>query len=154
MEKSALVSSLKVQVKSQYERALNALAGAAEAATGDDTKAEGKYDTRGLEASYLAAGQAEQADELAQAVALLESAEFPDYDFDDPIGPGALIEAERDGELVFYLLAPAGGGLTLEGEDGEPVTVLGPAAPLRSQLLGQTSGTILDEINLSILEVL
>lgn len=154
MEKSLLVKSLRAQVKSQYERALSALAGAAEAATGDDTKAEGKYDTRGLEASYLAAGQAEQADELAQAVAQLEAAEFPDFDFDDPIGPGALIEAERSGELVFYLLAPAGGGLTLEGDDGEAVTVLGPAAPLRSQLMGQTSGTILDEIDLSILEVL
>lgn len=154
MDKVTLVESLKTQVQSQYDRALSALAGAAEAATGDDTKAESKYDTRGLEASYLAAGQAEQADELAQAVANLDAAEFPDYDFDDPIGPGALVEAERDGELVFYLLAPAGGGITLEGEDGESITVLGPAAPLRTQLMGKTSGTTLDEVNLVILEVM
>ncbi|MEM7601739.1 MAG: transcription elongation factor GreAB [Verrucomicrobiota bacterium] len=154
MDKAALVERLKALLKSQYDRALNALAGAAEAATGEDTKAEGKYDTRGLEASYLAAGQAEQADELSQAVAQLEAAEFPDFDFDDPIGPGALIEAEREGELVFYLLAPAGGGIVLETDEGESVTVLGPAAPLREQLMGQTSGAILAEINLTILEVL
>lgn len=153
MDKAALVELLKALVKSQYARALSALAGAAEAATGDDTKAEGKYDTRGLEASYLAAGQAEQADELAQAVAQLEAATFPDYDFDAPIGPGALIEAERDGELVYYLLAPAGGGLTLETEDGEQVTVLGSAAPLRARLMGQTSGVILQDIDLTILEI-
>ena len=154
MDKAALVESLKALVKSQYARALTALAGATEAATGDDTKAEGKYDTRGLEASYLAAGQAEQADELAQAVAQLEAATFPDYDFDDPIGPGALIEAERDGELVYYLLAPAGGGLTLESDEGELVTVLGSEAPLRARLMEQSSGSILDDIDLTILEVM
>lgn len=154
MDKAALVIELKSLVKAQYDRARNALAGAAEAATGEDTKAESKYDTRGLEASYLAAGQAEQADELARAVAQLEAAEFPDYDFDDLIGPGALIEAERDGELVYFLLAPAGGGIVLHGEGGETVTVLGPSAPLRTKLLGQTSGTILAEDNLAILEVL
>ncbi len=153
MDKAALVEMLKALVKARYARALAALAGAEEAATGDDTKAEGKYDTRGLEASYLAAGQAEQADELAQAVARLDAAEFPDYDFDDPIGPGALIEAERNSEIVYYLLAPAGGGLTLESE-GEQVTVLGSGAPLRARLMGQTSGTILEEIGLTILEVM
>ncbi|MDF1657053.1 MAG: hypothetical protein P1U58_05540 [Verrucomicrobiales bacterium] len=154
MDKATLVKSLKALVKSQYDRAISALAGAAEAATGDDTKAEGKYDTRGLEASYLAAGQAEQADELAQAVAQLEAAEFPNFDFDDPIGAGALVEAERDGELVYYLLAPAGGGLSLETEEGEQVTVLGAGAPLRSRLMGQSSGTILEDIDLTILEVM
>ncbi len=154
MDKAALIESLKSLVRSQYERALAALAGAAEAATGEDTKAESKYDTRGLEASYLAAGQAEQADELAEALGHLEAAEFPDYDFDDPIGPGALVEAEREGEVVFYLLAPAGGGLVLESGEGESVTVLGAEAPLRAQLMGKTSGSILDDIDLTILEVM
>ena len=59
MNKSAIVESLRQQLKAQYERAIKALEGAHEAATGEDTKAESKYDTRGLEASYLAAGQAE-----------------------------------------------------------------------------------------------
>ena len=36
-----------------------------------------------------------------------------DFDFDDEIGIGALVEAEKDGELLHYLLAPAGGGLVL-----------------------------------------
>ncbi|MEM6277940.1 MAG: transcription elongation factor GreAB [Verrucomicrobiota bacterium] len=154
MDKSALVELLRTLVTSQYERALAALAGATEAATGEDTKAESKYDTRGLEASYLAAGQAEQADELAEAIAVLDTADFPDFDFDDPIGPGALVEAEQEGDLVYYLLAPAGGGIILETEDGPPVTVLGPSAPLRAHLLGQTSGTILEESDLTILEVI
>ena len=55
MNKSAIVESLRQQLKAQYERAIKALEGAHEAATGEDTKAE-QYDTRGLEA-HLAAGR-------------------------------------------------------------------------------------------------
>lgn len=154
MNKSAIVESVREQVRAQYGRALAALAGATEAATGDDTRAEGKYDTRGLEASYLAAGQAEQADELAEALAQLEAFEFPDYDLDDPIGPGALIEVDLADELQYFLLSPAGGGLTCETGDGETVTVLGPSAPLRSQLLGKTTGDSVADSGMMILEVL
>ncbi|MDF1850182.1 MAG: hypothetical protein P1U85_05055 [Verrucomicrobiales bacterium] len=153
MDKESIVASLRAQVQAQYERAVAALDGAREAATGDDTKAESKYDTRGLEASYLAAGQAEQADELSRAVTLLDSAEFPPYDFDDPIGPGALIEVEKDEEILNFLLAPAGGGLSLETEEGELVTILGPAAPLRSDLMGRRAGEIVGDPPVAILEV-
>ncbi len=154
MDKAQLVESLKKEIRSQYERALSALAGAEEAATGEDTKAEGKYDTRGLEASYLAAGQAEQADELARSVAAIDAFTFEDFDIDDPIAQGALIEGDMDGDLVYYLLAPAGGGLQLSTEDEESVTVLGPASPLRNQIIGKTTGFILDEPSLMILEVM
>ena len=154
MNKSAIVESLRQQLQAQYERASKALEGAHEAATGEDAKAESNYDTRGLEASYLAAGQAEQADELQTAIASLDSFEFPDLDLDDPITPGALVEADLDGESVFYLLAPAGGGLTCETDDGNTVTVLGPAAPLKKQLLGKTTGDILEDPPLMILEVM
>ena len=39
MNKSAIVQSLRLLVRAQYERALKALEGAHEAATGEDTKA-------------------------------------------------------------------------------------------------------------------
>ena len=153
MNKSGIVQSLRLLVRAQYERALKALEGAHEAAAGEDTKAENKYDTRGLEASYLAAGQAEQADEWKIALSSLEAFEFPELDTDDPITPGALVKAELDGEFVFYLLAPAGGGITCETEEGGTVTVIGPNAPIREQLLGKTTGDILDHPPLTSLEV-
>lgn len=153
MEKETIVKQLKEQIRSQYNRAVAALEGAREAATGDDTKAENKYDTRGLEASYLAAGQAEQAEELARAIAALDSFQFPDFDFDDPIDNGALIEADADGEIAYYLLSPAGGGLTIEPDEHTMVTVLGPASPLRQKLTGLTSGAMLEDPPLMILEV-
>ena len=153
MDKNSIVETLRAQLRAQYERAVAALDGAREAATGEDTKAESKYDTRGLEASYLAAGQAEQADDLSRAVSVLESAEFPPYDFEDPIGPGALIEVEREGDIFHYLLAPAGGGLSWETEEGESITILGPAAPLRSDLEGKKAGEIVGDPPIAILEI-
>ncbi len=153
MNKSAIVKSLRAQLKAQYKRSIAALDDARDGATGDDAKAEGKYDTRGLEASYLAAGQAEQAEELGRGVSAMEAFEFPDFDFDDPIGRGTLIEADSDGDIVYYLLAPAGGGLTCESEDGETITVIGPASPLSGKLIGQKVGKILDDPPLMILEV-
>lgn len=153
MDKESIVASLRSQLQAQYERALAALNGAREAATGDDTKAEGKYDTRGLEASYLAAGQAEHADALSRAITLLDAAEFPSFDFDDPIGPGALVEVERDDELLYFFLAPSGGGLSWQTEEGELITTLGPAAPLRAQLTGRKAGEMVGDPPVAILEV-
>lgn len=153
MNKALLVESLRAVLKQRYERALAALAGAHEAATGTDTKAENKYDTRGLEASYLAAGQADQVEELRRGLGTLETFDFRDFDFDDEIGIGALVEAEKDGELLHYLLAPAGGGLVLTADTGEAVTVLGPGAPLAMALTGKTSGTILTDPEITLLEV-
>lgn len=153
MNKSAIVESLRSQLEAQYKRAAAALAGAHEAATGDDTKAEGKYDTRGLEASYLAAGQAEQAELLAESLATLERFKFKDFDFDDPIAVGALVEAEAADEIHYYLLSPVGGGFTCETEEGETVTILGPSSPLGQKFLGLTSGAVVAEPPVAILEV-
>lgn len=154
MNKSHLVESLKSDLRQRYDRAVAALAGAHEAATGADTKAENKYDTRGLEASYLAAGQADQAEELLRGITSIEAFKFKDFDMDETIGTGALVEAEREDELLYYLLAPAGGGMVITADSGESVTVLGPASPLAAKLNGKTTGTILHDPDLIILEVM
>lgn len=145
MDKSALAAALLAELRLRYDRAVAALSGAREAATGADTKAENKYDTRGLEASYLAAGQAEQADELLRAIHAVEAFPLRDFDFDDPIDLGALVEVEQDDETRLYLIAPAGGGIVLTTAAGGEVTVLGPASPLAVRLIGTSSGTILNE---------
>lgn len=153
MNKTPLVETLATELRRQYERAVAALAGAHEAATGADARAENKYDTRGLEASYLAAGQAGQADELRRALHAVETFDFAPFDFDDPIATGALVEVEQGDEIRLYLLAPAGGGLVLAGEDGAAVTVLGPASPLARSLMGKCVGEILSDTDLAVLEV-
>ena len=51
-----------------------------ETATHEENIAENKYDTLGLEASYLAAGQAKRVEEIKQALALCQSMPLRAYD--------------------------------------------------------------------------
>ncbi len=157
MNKSDILEALRTELRASYARAHAALHAATEAATGDDTKAEGKYDTRGLEASYLAAGQAEQADELAHNLERFEALDLPAFDSDDIIAAGALVEVEIDDELSYYLLAPCAGGLScdIEASDGSPstVTVLAPESPLREKLINRQSGQLTRDPEMMILDL-
>ncbi|MFT5465683.1 MAG: transcription elongation GreA/GreB family factor [Verrucomicrobiales bacterium] len=152
MEKPKIVAKIYKELRSQFERMLAAAQLAESYATDQDNQAESKYDTRALEASYLASGQAEKARELAEAVELFETLELPAFEETDPIDLGALVEGDLDGELVFYLIAPRGGGLVTEHEGCE-LTVLTPEAPLAQQLLGKRAGDELEIPKLKIYEV-
>ena len=54
MSKSALLDQILQALKAQLSLMQAATAEARENATGDETRSEGKYDTRAIEASYLA----------------------------------------------------------------------------------------------------
>jgi transcription elongation GreA/GreB family factor len=138
-EKKELIAKVLDQLRDQYDRTLAAGRSAEEYATDAESRAEDKYDTRSLEASYLAAGQAQKVKELAEAIQRLDAWDPPSFSGDEPIDAGALVEADLDGELVFYLLAPAGGGLATE-HLGCELTVLTPDSPLAAQLIGKRAG--------------
>ena len=65
---------------------------------------------------------------------------------------GTLVETEQEGQIVFYLLAPAGGGYTVEHE-GFDCTVLAPESPLYQNLLGARAGDVFDSMSLLVLGV-
>ena len=113
------------------------------AATDPGSKAEGKYDTRSLEASYLAVGQARQVDELAEAVRIFDGLALPDFGANDPIDAGALVEVELAGEVSWFLLVPASGGLEVSHE-GREITLLTPASTLYQKLVGLAVGDALE----------
>jgi len=138
-KKSTLVAQILRELTRQRDRLELAAREAHAAATDPDAKAESKYDTRGLEASYLAAGQAQQAESLAEAIRTFDNASFPDFQPDDPIEPGAVVELIDDDGPAWFLLAPAAGGLEFEFEDAR-LTVLAPESRLYSTLLGCHAG--------------
>lgn len=150
MDKEKIITSLIEQLRDQYQRTLAAVKDAAEGATGDDTKAESKYDTRGLESSYLAAGQIEQAERQARELADVEGFEFPGFDNQSKIDLGALVEADLNGKQVYYLIAPAGGGISIENDSNMMIMTIGPAAPLAGQLFDKTTGDTVDHPPLKI----
>jgi transcription elongation GreA/GreB family factor len=108
-------------------------------ATDEQSKAENKYDTRGLEASYLARGQSRQAAELAAAIEKFEKLPVRPLAPADPIDTGALVELRSGKERNAYFIGPRAGGTEIGFEEQE-ILVITPESPLGSQLLGKKSG--------------
>lgn len=150
--KAELLDKIRNEFRTRLERVSQAALDAHAAATDPGSKAEGKYDTRSLEASYLAAGQARQVDELAEAVRIFESFEPPAFGPGDDIDAGALVEVELAAGPQWFLLAPVGGGLEIS-LGGREITLLTPDSPLYQKLSGLRAGDSLDAPPLTVLTV-
>lgn len=134
--------ALKTELLALLEHTLSTLeaahAAAREGATHEEAKPENDKDTRALEQSYLARGQAMRIESLKAGLAALSTMSLAEGE----VGRvGALIEAEEEHEPVRFFLAPEGGGTRLEGG----VQVVTPASPLGRALLGKRAG---DEVEL------
>ena len=151
--KQGLLAEIRAELRAAFERLSRAASEAHAAATDPGSKAEGKYDTRSLEASYLAAGQARQVDELAAAVRTFDALSLPDFEMEDEIDAGALVEVETNDESAWYLLVPASGG-TVVSHDGLEITLLTPASTLYQKLVGMRRGESLDQPALTVTEVM
>ncbi len=111
-------------------------------ATHEENKAEDKYDTRGLEASYLAMGQLKQAAESQLAVTAFESLILRDFGPGEGISLGALVTLEASGQATRYFIGPRSGG-TEVCCDGQTIMVITPQSPLGRELMDRRQGETL-----------
>ena len=108
-------------------------------ATHESSKAESKYDTRGLEAAYLAGGQARQVREIMEAIEVYESLETREFGPGDGIDLTAFVELNIDGQRASFFIGPKNGGLEIVHQKKE-ITVLTPQSPLGQTLIGKKAG--------------
>ena len=109
-------------------------------ATHEESRAENDKDTRGLEATYLARGQAMRVEELESAASALRFLDLRSFGRDDPIGPGAIVTLSLDDDSrATYFVVPVEGGMKVRIEDLE-VQLVASAAPLGRALLGKQVG--------------
>jgi transcription elongation GreA/GreB family factor len=142
--KRALLDALVAQVEAEIATMRKAAYDAADAATHAEAKPENDKDTRALEASYLAAGQAERVRELESARKLLRGLELRDVGKTTPICASAVITLEEeDGARTVFFLSPYGGGVKLD-LDGVKVHVVTPQSPLGKALLGRAHGDTIE----------
>jgi transcription elongation GreA/GreB family factor len=125
------------------EEHLEVLARAAHAshleATHESSKAESKYDTRGLEASYLAGGQARQARDILEAIKEYQALPVRELGPEDAIDIGALVKLQANTTSNLFFLGPKSGGLEIEHE-GEEITVVTPQSPVGQNVMGKKAG--------------
>lgn len=131
-----MIAALIAQLRTELAALEQVTRMAVDEATGAESRAENKYDTRGLEASYLAAGQGERVVALRRLVGWLATPP-PARAF--RVGLGSLIELDEAGRTRWAILLPDGGG-TRARLDGGEVMVLTPDSPLGRELLGREPG--------------
>jgi transcription elongation GreA/GreB family factor len=139
MNKRAIIKKIIARLTDELEIYFRAAKFSRAEATHESSKAESKYDTRGLEASYLARGQSKQAAEIEAAIAEFEKLPAKKLGADEPISLGALVELEHSGESSFYFIGPRTGGTEVL-HDKKEILVITPQSPLGEQLMGKKSG--------------
>jgi transcription elongation GreA/GreB family factor len=145
--KRRILDALLSEMTAEVNLLLAAAALAYEGATHEESKPENDKDTRALEASYLARGQANRVEEMNETITRLKFLELRDYTEEDPIGATALVIVEIDAERKErFFLVPHGGGRTVD-VDGETIRVVTTASPVGRELLGKHVG---DDFTLTI----
>lgn len=152
MNKKELVALVVEALREEFESSLRSSKSTRAAGNDNESKAEGKYDTRSTEENYLADGLARQALAAAEAADAVEKTPLRDFGASDPIDLGALMKLSFPGETAWFFLAPAGGGIEAR-LGGETITVITPESPLGSQLMGQFAGKSTQSPKAKILEV-
>lgn len=140
MDKTTIVRMLIEKLEADLGKATDAAIESAESATHEESRSEGKYDTRGLETSYLATGQARHAIELRESLAAIQNFTPHAFSSDSPIALGALITLLSSSGKDLYFLAPGIGGLELCDDSGSTITVITSKSPIGAELIGKQTG--------------
>jgi len=143
IDKAVLLSDLKGRLQREFDTLVAAHHAAQEGATHEESRPENDKDTRALEQSYLARGQAERVRALQADLQKLALLSLKPLSTDSTVVLGALVTVESAAEEPqLYFLVPAGAGETLTTE-GLTIKVVTPGSPLGRSLLGSAVG---DEI--------
>lgn len=142
MNKQAVLDQFRAALNAELASLTRAAHDSFAAATDPDSKAENKYDTRTLEASYVARGQAKRVAELQEAVQAFAALSGNELEPGAVVTLGALVTLETPEELAHYFLGPFAGGTEILHE-GKEVVVITPASPLGQKLIGKRAGDLI-----------
>ena len=142
MNKQNLTNQIITRLRNEHASLLREAKTSHAAATHDENIPDNKYATLGLEASYLAQGQANRAQDILRALGQFRRLSLQPFGADAPIRLTALVTLEDDaGRCKRVFIGPAAGGLRLEVAGAE-VLVITPASPLGRALLGKRCGDL------------
>lgn len=114
MNKATLLTRIVAALESDMDVLRRAAQTAYETATAEENIAENKYDTLGLEASYLATGQARRTAEIRQALLIYQQLVLRDYDPARGVQIGSLVTLEDEaGAQRQVFLGPEAAGLKI-----------------------------------------
>ena len=146
MDKQKLIETVCLQLEKDLSTLKDAARATHEAATSEESKPENQYDTRAIEASYLAEAQAKRVLEIEEQLGIFKSISLKEFAPHDSIAPLALVETTCNGKRSFILLMMKGGGLSFRFESQSVLTIT-PHSPLGEALIGLKAGDIAEVEN-------
>lgn len=140
------------KIIAQLENDLQVLSAAAtqayKTATDEENVPENKYDTLGLEAGYLAQGQAKRVQEILSSIGHYKTLSLKTFDQYSPIQLTALVSlVDNKDQTKNIFLGPSAGGLKIDHKNRQ-ITISTLKTPMGEALLGKKCGDDF-EINLN-----
>ena len=109
-------------------------------ATSEEHRAESKYDTFKLEASFLSRGLAKRVEELTRALQSLETLPLFNLTEASPVQVSALVRLKtHDGKIMALFLGSDAGGETIT-VDGEDISIISSQSPMGLAVQGKHVG--------------
>jgi len=139
IDKRQIKEKLILNVKKELEVAQVAAQNTASYKNDESMRAEGKYDTRSIEAGYLAGAQMKRVEDLKLELQMLEEIPVHEFSQDDEASIGALVEIDHKNQIRPYYLSSTAGG-TLVDIDGHGILVISVFSPLGQEVLGLKVG--------------
>lgn len=141
IDKLELVKALREHLEKELEVLKAAALATYEAATHEESKPENEYDTRGLEAAYLAGAQAKRAGEIEELLSICKFIEVKKFSDEAVISATALVEVEHLGKISYVFVMPKGGGVNFKFA-GHTIQIVTPHSPLGEALVGLRVGDV------------
>ncbi|MEO9274230.1 hypothetical protein ABFY09_05155 [Marinomonas sp. 5E14-1] len=142
MNKKAVLAIIEEALKDRFETAKNAVLQAHQAATSEESVAENKYDTFGLEASYLAHGQSQRVlDCEREWLAFIKVFSASQNDVNDlqKVALWSLVEVVSVEGVIdskWFLISSFAGGLNVVLDEFS-VYLVTPSSPVGNALMGK-----------------
>lgn len=137
MEKRKILAHLRGNLETELEKAKTAYKTSHDHATDVELKADGKYDTRAIEAGYLAGAQKKRVEELEQEIKLIEEIDLEHTQ--DQVSVGSLVTLSHNDLAKLYFISSTSGG-SMFNIEGEVVLVISAFSPLGTEVIGLKSG--------------
>ncbi|PIK13688.1 GreA/GreB family elongation factor [Halobacteriovorax sp. JY17] len=139
MDKKEIVKDLLAQLNTELEKAKAAYNTAKNTTQDADNKAESKWDTRSIEAGYLAGAQKVRVDELEMDINVIEELSDSALNKKPTVGIGSLVEIKHNDTVRKYFIAPAAGGFMVN-IGGEVALVISVFSPIGNEVLDLVDG--------------
>ena len=136
LDKKIILETLLENLRKELKDVESAANSTKDLANADDLKSEGKYDTRAIEASYLASAQQKRVEEIKIDIQMLEDLEIHPS---TQLQMGSLALLEYNNQSRYYFLTSTSGG-TMLTINGQAVLVISVFSPIGNEALGLKKG--------------